>query len=56
MSDFLFFFLENMALMYLGLKTKEVLLLEWTNPVRQRWVTAIFIGFLTLPIMYNPFI
>ncbi len=59
MSELLFFFLENMALiialMYLGLKIKEALLLEWTNPVRQRWVTAIFIGFLTLSIMYNPF-
>ena len=59
MNTLLFFFLENMALiialMYLGLKTKEALFLDWTNPVRQRWAISIFIGFLTFSIMYNPF-
>lgn len=59
MTALLFFFLENMALiialMYLGLKTKETLFLDWTNPVRQRWAISIFIGFLTFSIMYNPF-
>lgn len=59
MGDLLFFFLENMALiialMYLAIKTKEAVLLDWTDPIRQRLIISAFFGFLTFSIMYNPF-
>ncbi|MFD1032337.1 GGDEF domain-containing protein [Metaplanococcus flavidus] len=59
MGDLLFFFLENMALiialMYLAIKTKEAVAVDWTNPLKQRIIISSFFGFLTLSIMYNPF-
>lgn len=59
MDALLFFFLENMALiialMYLGLRAKEALFVDLSNPIRQMWVTSLFIGFLTFSIMYNAF-
>lgn len=59
MGELLFFFLENMALiialMYLAIKTKEAVLLDWTDPTRQRLIISAFFGFLTFSIMYNPF-
>lgn len=59
MDGLLFFFLENMALvialMYLGLRAKEALFVDLSNPIRQTWVTSLFIGFLTFSIMYNAF-
>ncbi|WP_422122534.1 GGDEF domain-containing protein [Planococcus sp. X10-3] len=60
MGDLLFFFLENMALiialMYLAIKTREAVLVDWTNPFKQRIIISLFFGFLTLSIMYNPFL
>ncbi|WP_203334510.1 GGDEF domain-containing protein [Planococcus beigongshangi] len=60
MEDLLFFFLENMALiialMYLGFKVKDAVFHDWTDPVRQRLIISVFIGFLTFSIMYHPFI
>ncbi|MFD1862563.1 diguanylate cyclase [Planococcus chinensis] len=59
MDALLFFFLENMALiialMYLGLRAKEALLIDLTNPIRDMWMIALFVSFLTFSIMYNAF-
>lgn len=59
MGELLFFFLENMALiialMYLAIKTKEAIRLDWREPIRQRLIISAFFGFLTFSIMYNPF-
>lgn len=60
MGDLLFFFLENMALiialMYLAIKSKEALILDWSNPFKQRIIISAFFGFLTFSIMYNPYL
>ncbi len=60
MGDLLFFFLENMALiialMYLGIKSKEAIMQDWKDPIRQRLIVSTFFGFLTFSIMYNPYI
>ena len=60
MGDLLFFFLENMALiialMYLAIKSKEAVLLDWSDVFKQRVIISAFFGFLTFSIMYNPFI
>jgi diguanylate cyclase len=59
MDSLLFFFLENMALiialMYLGLRAKEALFIDLSNPIRDMWMVSMFIGFLTFSIMYNAF-
>lgn len=60
MGDLLFFFLENMALiialMYLAIKSKEAILLDWSDPIKQRIIISAFFGFLTFSIMYNPYL
>lgn len=60
MGDLLFFFLENMALiialMYLAIKSKEAISLDWSNPFKQRVIISAFFGFLTFSIMYNPYL
>lgn len=60
MNALLFFFLENMALiialMYLALKLKEVLSVEWTSSTQFLWLSSAFISFLAFSVMYNPFI
>ena len=60
MGDLLFFFLENMALiialMYLAIKSKEAVPMDWSGPFKQRIIISAFFGFLTFSIMYNPFI
>jgi diguanylate cyclase len=59
MNSLLFFFLENMALiialMYLALKVKELLVLELKKPSYLLGLSALFISFLTFSVMYNPF-
>lgn len=57
--ELLFFgFLENMALiialLYLGLKVKEFILKKVINPLRLLWLSSIFIGFLSVSIMFHP--
>lgn len=57
MESMLFFFLENMALiialMFLALKAKELLLLKMNEPFVWLWLSSFFIGFLTFSVMYN---
>ncbi|OHX54602.1 hypothetical protein BB776_05675 [Planococcus salinarum] len=38
-----------------GYQNKRSVLLDWTNPIRQRLIISAFFGFLTFSIMYNPF-
>ncbi|MCJ1909740.1 GGDEF domain-containing protein [Planococcus ruber] len=60
MNDLLFFFLENMALiialMYLALKLKETLLVEWKSSTQFLWLSSAFFSFLSFSVMHNPFI
>ncbi|WP_019416218.1 diguanylate cyclase [Paenisporosarcina sp. TG20] len=57
MESMVFFFLENMALiialMFLALKGKELLLLNIKSPFMWLWLSSFFIGFLTFSVMYN---
>jgi diguanylate cyclase len=57
LESILFFFLENMALiialMFLALKGKELLLLKIKEPFVWLWLTSFFIGFLSFSVMYN---
>lgn len=59
MESLLFFFLENMALIialiYLALKVKEIWFSEMHEAKRLFWFAFLFISFLTLSVMYNPF-
>lgn len=59
MSELLFFFLENMALiialLFLALKSKELLFPKLTDSFALVWLSALFIGFLTFSVMYNPY-
>ncbi|PSL40255.1 diguanylate cyclase [Planomicrobium soli] len=56
----LFFFLENMALiialMYMALRIKEMLSLETKNSILSFTGYAAFINFLTVSVMYHPFL
>lgn len=60
MNSLIFFFLENMALiialMYLGLKVKELLFPDLAESKLLLALCVLFIGFLTFSVMYNPFI
>lgn len=53
-----FYFLENMALiialLYLGLKVKEVIVEKMKNPLQLLWLSSVFIGFLSVSIMFYP--
>ncbi|WP_254844379.1 diguanylate cyclase [Virgibacillus halodenitrificans] len=58
MEKLFFYFLENMALiialMFLGLKAKEVLLQKFEKLFSSFWVYPLFVTILTLIVMYNP--
>lgn len=60
MNALFFFFLENMALvialMYLALKLKEALLVEWKSFSQFLWLSSAFISFLTFSVMHSPYI
>ncbi|MDQ0427350.1 diguanylate cyclase [Planomicrobium stackebrandtii] len=59
MNSLLFFFLENMALiialLYLALKTKEVLFPDLAESKLLLGLSILFISFLTFSVMYNPY-
>lgn len=59
MGTMLFFFLENMALiialLYLALKTKELLFPELTESKRLMLLIVAFTSFLTFSVMYKPY-
>ncbi|AIF42196.1 diguanylate cyclase [Virgibacillus sp. SK37] len=58
MEKLFFYFLENMALiialMFLGLKAKEVLLRKYKKIFSSLWVYPLFVTLLTVVVMYKP--